>query len=58
MADYSEVKSKYCDKCKNQKHCYKPCPLVNAALWDLKEVEEEILKICESEDINGKLREL
>lgn len=55
MADYSEVKVKYCDKCKNQKHCYKPCPLVNAALWDLEETEKEILKICESEGINGKL---
>ena len=50
MADYSEVKAKYCDKCQNQKQCYNPCPLVNAALWDLKEPEAEILKICEREN--------
>lgn len=55
MAEYSEVKAKYCDRCANKKHCWKPCPLVNAALWDLKEAEEEILKIYESEGINGKL---
>lgn len=53
MADYNEVKAKYCDNCQNQKKCYKPCPLVNAALWGLKETEKEILNIYESEVING-----
>lgn len=49
MADYSEVKAKYCDKCKNQKHCYKPCPLVNAALWySWEKLKKNFLKICES----------
>jgi hypothetical protein len=45
MADWKAVKAKYCDKCMHDGACHVPCPLVNAALWDLP-CEQDIYKIC------------
>ena len=45
IAEWLIVKAKYCDNCKNQKHCYTPCPLVNDALWNLP-CEKEIYSVC------------
>ena len=45
MADYIEVKIKYCDRCFNVNHCHTPCPLVLSALWDLP-CEKEIYNMC------------
>lgn len=44
MAEWNEVKAKYCDNCQNKEHCYTPCPLVNSALWDLP-CEKEIYQM-------------
>ena len=50
-----EVKTKYCDKCKCKSYCYKPCPLVLAALNDLP-CEQELLQMCkEKENKDGKI---
>ena len=45
MAEWNEVKAKYCDNCQNKEHCYTPCPLVNSALFDLT-CEKEIYQMC------------
>lgn len=45
MAEWYEVKAKYCDNCQNQKHCHTPCPLVNAALFELP-CENQIYNMC------------
>lgn len=45
MNDWGKVKKKYCDICKHENHCYTPCPLVYAALWQLPCVAE-IERIC------------
>ena len=45
MAEWNEVKAKYCDNCQNKEHCHTPCPLVNSALWDLP-CEKEIYQMC------------
>lgn len=49
MATILEVENKYCDKCENKGYCYKPCPLVTAALWDLP-CEKELLRECEEKN--------
>jgi len=52
MATILEVETKYCNKCENKNYCYKPCPLVLAALNDLP-CEQELLQMCkEKEDEN------
>lgn len=45
MADLIEVKVKYCDRCYHASYCYKPCPLVLSALWDLP-CEKELRDMC------------
>ena len=45
MAEWYKVKTKYCDNCKNKRHCHTPCPLVNSALWGLP-CEKQILEMC------------
>lgn len=49
MATIFEVKTKYCDKCKNKSYCYKLCPLVLAALYDLP-CEQELLQMCKEKE--------
>ena len=43
MATILEVETKYCNRCEHKNYCYKPCPLVLAALWDLP-CEQELLQ--------------
>lgn len=45
MAEWNEVKAKYCDNCQNKEHCHTPCPLVNSSLWDLP-CEKQIYDMC------------
>lgn len=45
MATTLEVTTKYCDKCENKNYCYKPCPLVLAALYD-SPCEQKLLQMC------------
>ena len=48
MATTLEVTTKYCDKCENKNYCYKPCPLVLAALYD-SPCEQKLLQMCKKE---------
>lgn len=53
MAEYLEAITKYCNKCKHKSYCYRPCPLILAALNDLP-CEQQLLQKCkETEDENG-----
>lgn len=49
MATTLEVTTKYCNKCENKSYCYKPCPLVLAALYDLP-CEQELLQMCKEKE--------
>lgn len=51
-ANVERVKNKYCVKCIHNGECYRPCPLVYAALFNLP-CEEDIKRMCENSSKGG-----
>lgn len=47
MSNFQEVQEKYCNKCSHKQYCYRPCPLVLSALFDLP-CTKEIENICKN----------